>query len=96
MGELALGRNVLVAFMTWEGYNYEDAILLSEKVAKEDIYTSIHIEEYELEARDTKLGRKRLREIFRMSAKMRSRIWMNAASFALVQKSGQVTSSSVK
>jgi DNA-directed RNA polymerase subunit beta len=55
-GELALGRNVLVAFMTWEGYNYEDAILLSEKVAKEDIYTSIHIEEYELEARDTKLG----------------------------------------
>jgi DNA-directed RNA polymerase subunit beta len=56
MGELALGRNVLVAFMTWEGYNYEDAILLSEKVVKEDIYTSIHIEEYELEARDTKLG----------------------------------------
>ncbi|WDL98948.1 DNA-directed RNA polymerase subunit beta [Alicyclobacillus sp. ALC3] len=56
MGEIALGRNVLVAFMTWEGYNYEDAILLSEKVVKEDIYTSIHIEEYELEARDTKLG----------------------------------------
>jgi DNA-directed RNA polymerase subunit beta len=55
-GELALGRNVLVAFMTWEGYNYEDAILLSEKIVKEDIYTSIHIEEYELEARDTKLG----------------------------------------
>ncbi|MCL6547380.1 MAG: DNA-directed RNA polymerase subunit beta [Alicyclobacillus sp.] len=55
-GELALGRNVLVAFMTWEGYNYEDAILLSEKVVKEDVYTSIHIEEYELEARDTKLG----------------------------------------
>ncbi|MBX6352471.1 MAG: DNA-directed RNA polymerase subunit beta [Thermoflavifilum sp.] len=55
-GELALGRNVLVAFMTWEGYNYEDAILLSEKVVKEDIYTSIHIEEYEIEARDTKLG----------------------------------------
>lgn len=55
-GELALGRNVLVAFMTWEGYNYEDAILLSEKVVKEDIYTSIHIEEYEHEARDTKLG----------------------------------------
>ncbi|WP_415782799.1 DNA-directed RNA polymerase subunit beta [Alicyclobacillus pomorum] len=55
-GELALGRNVLVAFMTWEGYNYEDAILLSEKMVKEDVYTSIHIEEYELEARDTKLG----------------------------------------
>ncbi len=55
-GELALGRNVLVAFMTWEGYNYEDAILLSEDIVKEDIYTSIHIEEYESEARDTKLG----------------------------------------
>lgn len=56
MGELALGKNVLVAFMTWEGYNYEDAILLSEKLVKEDVYTSIHIEEYESEARDTKLG----------------------------------------
>ena len=55
-GELALGRNVLVAFMTWEGYNYEDAILISEKLVQEDIYTSIHIEEYEIEARDTKLG----------------------------------------
>ncbi|MGM9571146.1 MAG: DNA-directed RNA polymerase subunit beta [bacterium] len=56
MGELALGRNVLVAFMTWEGYNYEDAILLSEKLVKEDVLTSVHIEEYETEARDTKLG----------------------------------------
>ncbi|WP_046213352.1 DNA-directed RNA polymerase subunit beta [Paenibacillus wulumuqiensis] len=56
MGEIALGRNVVVAFMTWEGYNYEDAILLSEKLVKEDVYTSIHIEEYESEARDTKLG----------------------------------------
>ncbi|HBQ28066.1 MAG TPA: DNA-directed RNA polymerase subunit beta [Desulfotomaculum sp.] len=55
-GELALGRNVLVAFMPWEGYNYEDAILISEKLVKEDYYTSIHIEEYECEARDTKLG----------------------------------------
>ncbi|GGE21035.1 DNA-directed RNA polymerase subunit beta [Marinithermofilum abyssi] len=55
-GEMALGRNVVVAFMTWEGYNYEDAILLSEKLVKEDVYTSIHIEEYESEARDTKLG----------------------------------------
>lgn len=55
-GELALGFNVLVAFMPWEGYNYEDAILLSEKLVKEDIYTSIHIEEYECDARDTKLG----------------------------------------
>ena len=55
-GELALGRNVLVAFMPWEGYNYEDAILLSERLVKDDVYTSIHIEEYECEARDTKLG----------------------------------------
>ena len=55
-GELALGFNVLVAFMPWEGYNYEDAILLSEELCKEDIYTSIHIEEYECDARDTKLG----------------------------------------
>ena len=55
-GELALGRNVLVAFMTWEGYNYEDAIIMSEKLVKDDVFTSIHIEEYEAEARDTKLG----------------------------------------
>ncbi len=56
MGELALGRNVLVAFMPWRGYNFEDAILVSEKLVKEDSYTSIHIEELEIEARDTKLG----------------------------------------
>jgi DNA-directed RNA polymerase subunit beta len=55
-GELALGRNVLVAFMPWRGYNYEDAILVSEKLVREDYYTSIHIEEFEIEARDTKLG----------------------------------------
>ncbi|PIE54526.1 MAG: DNA-directed RNA polymerase subunit beta [Dethiosulfovibrio peptidovorans] len=55
-GELALGRNVLIAFIPWEGYNYEDAILLSERLVKEDYFTSIHIEEYEMEARDTKLG----------------------------------------
>ena len=55
-GELALGRNALIGFMTWEGYNYEDAVLINEKLVKEDIYTSIHIEEYEVEARDTKLG----------------------------------------
>ncbi len=56
IGELALGRNVLVAFMPWRGYNFEDAILVSEKLVKEDYYTSIHIEEFEIEARDTKLG----------------------------------------
>ena len=55
-GELALGKNPLIGFMTWEGFNYEDAILLSEKLVEEDVYTSIHIEEYELESRDTKLG----------------------------------------
>ncbi|NLN27511.1 MAG: DNA-directed RNA polymerase subunit beta [Firmicutes bacterium] len=55
-GELALGRNVLVAFMPWEGYNFEDAIVISEKLVKDDIFTSIHIEEYEAQARDTKLG----------------------------------------
>ncbi len=55
-GELALGRNVLVAFMPWEGYNYEDAILISESVVREDVYTSIHIEEFEVEVRETKLG----------------------------------------
>ncbi len=55
-GELALGRNILVAFMPWEGYNYEDAILISEELVREDVFTSIHIEEYECEARDTKLG----------------------------------------
>ena len=55
-GEIALGRNILIGFMTWEGYNYEDAILISEKLVKEDVFTSIHIEEYECESRDTKLG----------------------------------------
>ncbi len=56
LGELALGRNVLVAFMTWDGFNYEDAIIMSERLVKDDVYTSIHIEEYESESRDTKLG----------------------------------------
>ena len=55
-GEIALGKNPLIGFMTWEGYNYEDAVLLSERLVQEDVYTSVHIEEYEAEARDTKLG----------------------------------------
>ncbi len=55
-GEISLGRNALIGFMTWEGYNYEDAVLLNERLVREDIYTSIHIEEYEIECRDTKLG----------------------------------------
>ena len=59
-GELALGRNVMVAFMSWGGYNYEDSILVSERIVKEDIYTSIHIEEFETMARDTKLGKEEI------------------------------------
>ncbi len=59
-GELALGRNILIGYMTWEGYNYEDAILLSEKLVQNDVFTSIHIEEYETEARDTKLGQEEI------------------------------------
>ncbi len=55
-GEIALGKNALIGFMTWEGYNYEDAVLLNEKIVRDDVYTSIHIEEYDTEARDTKLG----------------------------------------
>jgi len=56
-GELAIGRNVVVAFTTWNGYNYEDAVIMNEKLVKYDVYTSIHIEKYEIEARDTKLGK---------------------------------------
>ena len=59
-GELALGRNILIGFMTWEGYNYEDAILISEELVKHDVFTTIHIEEYEIEARDTKLGEEQI------------------------------------
>jgi DNA-directed RNA polymerase subunit beta len=53
---LALGKNVLVAFMTWEGFNYEDAVIISERLVKEDVYSSIHIENYTIDVRDTKLG----------------------------------------
>ena len=60
MGRLALGRNVLTAFMTWEGYNYEDAILMSERLLKHDVYTSVHIEEFEIESRETKLGKEQI------------------------------------
>src|SRR5262249_57831802 len=56
-GELSLGRNVLVAFMSWDGYNFEDAIIISEKLVKDDTYTSVHIEEFEIEIRETKLGK---------------------------------------
>ena len=59
-GEISLGKNALIGFMTWEGYNYEDAVLINQKLVREDVYTSIHIEEYEIEARDTKLGREEI------------------------------------
>ena len=64
------GKNPLIGFMTWEGYNYEDAVLLSERLVQNDVYTSVHIEEYEAEARDTNLDRKRSQEMFRVSVMM--------------------------
>ena len=62
-GELALGQNVTIAFMTWHGYNYEDAIIMSERMVKDDVYTSIHIDEYSIEKRKTKLGEEKTEEI---------------------------------
>lgn len=59
-GELALGRNILIGFMSWEGYNYEDAVLISEQLVRDDVFTSIHIEEYESEARETRLGEEQI------------------------------------
>ena len=74
-GELALGHNVLVAFMTWEGYNFEDAILISERLVKEDYYTSIHIEEYEIDSRDTKLGPEEItRDVPNVSEEMKKNL----------------------
>ena len=67
---MALGRNVVVGFMTWDGYNYEDAVIMSERLVKDDVYTSIHIEEYESEARDTKLGPEEIHVIFLTFLKM--------------------------
>jgi DNA-directed RNA polymerase beta subunit len=69
MGELALGKNVIVAFMPWNGYNYEDSILISERIVRDDVFTSIHIEEFEVAARDTKLGPKRSPATSRTSAR---------------------------
>ncbi len=70
LGELALGRNVVVAFMPWNGYNFEDSILISERIVRDDVFTSIHLEEFEIAARDTKLGgRRKSRATSRMSAR---------------------------
>ncbi len=71
LGELALGRNVLVAFMPWNGYNFEDSILLSERIVKDDVFTSIHIEEFEVMARDTSSGLRKSPATFRTSRKKR-------------------------
>jgi len=82
MGELALGRNVLVAFMSWRGYNFEDAILLSERLVKDDVFTSIHIEEFEIDARDTKLGKEEItRDIPNVSEEALSKLDENGLVF---------------
>ena len=81
-GELALGRNVLVAFMPWRGYNFEDAILVSEKLVKEDAYTSIHIEEFDIESRDTKLGPEEITRDIPTSPRSSWRTSTNRGSFA--------------
>ena len=88
-GELALGRNVLVAFMTFDGYNFEDAIVISQRLVKEDIFTSIHIEEYDVEIRETKLGREEFtRDIPNVSANGPWPIWTKTASSAWARASG--------
>lgn len=89
-GEMALGRNVVVGFMTWDGYNYEDAVIMSERLVKEDVYTSIHIEEYESESRDTKLGPEELHVIFQTFLTMPLRSWMTAVLSISEQKSKTV------
>jgi hypothetical protein len=93
MGELALGQNILVAFMPWEGGNYEDAIILSERLVQDDRFTSIHVEKYECEARDTKLGPKRSRGTSRTSVRRRSPISMRTASSTSAPRSARSTSS---
>ncbi len=80
LGELALGRNVLCAFMPWNGYNFEDSILISERIVSEDVFTSIHIEEFEVMARDTKLGQEEITRDIPMSARTRSRTSTRRAS----------------
>ncbi len=91
-GELALGRNVLVAFMPWRGYNFEDAVVVSERLVKDDYYTSIHIEEFEIEARDTKLGPRRSPGISPTSRRASCATSTRAASFASAPPSSRATS----
>ena len=81
-----LVRTLLIGFMTREGYNYEDAVLLSERLVQDDVYTSVHIEEYEAEARDTKLGPEEITRDIRVSAMKPSKTWMKEVLSVLVPK----------
>lgn len=72
-GEMALGQNPIVAYMTWEGYNFEDAVIMSERLVKDDVYTSVHLEEYESETRDTKLGPEEITREIQTLVKMPSK-----------------------
>ena len=86
-GEMALGRNVTIAYMTWNGYNYEDAIVMSERLIKDDVYTSIHIEKYEVEVRDTKLGKE---EITRDLENDRKEAIANLDEFGIIRLGAEV------
>ena len=95
-GELALGRNVLVAFMPWNGYNYEDSILISERIVKDDVFTSIHIEEFEVMARDTKLGPEDITRDIPTSARKRCATSTRRASSTSAPRSSRATSWSAR
>ncbi len=93
---MALGKNLMVAFMSWEGYNFEDAIILNRRLVKEDILTSLHIEEYEIDARTTKLGDERSRATSRTARRSRSATSTTAASSASAPRSAPATSWSAR
>lgn len=95
-GELALGQNMLLAFMPWNGYNFEDSILISERVVAEDRFTSVHIEELTVVARDTKLGRRKLLATSRRWVKRSCRAWTSRVSSISVLKLRRAMSWSVK
>jgi DNA-directed RNA polymerase subunit beta len=86
LGELALGKNVLVAFMPWNGYNFEDSILISERIVRDDVFTSIHIEEFEVMARDTKLGPEEITRDIPECRRRSLRTWMKPVSSISVPK----------
>jgi DNA-directed RNA polymerase subunit beta len=91
LGELALGQNMLVAFMPWNGYNFEDSILISERVVSDDRFTSIHIEELTVVARDTKLGPEEITRDISNLSKRNSRVWTSPASYSSARKSRRAT-----